>query len=170
MRKILLVSDNHGYTSEELDIHIKEADEIWHAGDMGSLDSLAIFNHKKKILRGVYGNVDGRDIRLTYKETDIFMVAGIKVVMTHIGGYPGRYPERIQRLLEEEKPNLFICGHSHILKVMPDIKNRLLHMNPGAYGHHGFHVVRTVLSFVIDGDKIKDVKAIELGLRGRINE
>jgi len=165
---ILLVSDNHGYISGELTEHISCADEIWHAGDMGTLESVAPFQFPDKIFRGVYGNVDGQDIRFTYPEVNIFTTCGIKVLMTHIGGYPGKYPERIQRLLSHEKPDLFICGHSHILKVMPDPKNHLLHMNPGAYGHHGFHLVRTVLTFTIDAGKISDVKAIELGLRGRV--
>ena len=168
MRNILLVSDNHGFFSDELDEHVSRTDEIWHAGDIGSPESLKPFQQKGKILRCVYGNIDGQDIRLTYKETEIFTTEGLKVVMTHIGGYPGRYAARIQALLFKEKPNLFVCGHSHILKVMPDHKNNLLHMNPGAYGHHGFHVVRTVLSFTIAEGIIKDVKAVELGLRGRI--
>lgn len=167
MRNILLVSDNHGFYSSELDSFISAADEIWHAGDIGPVESLTCFQKKGKTFRAVYGNIDGQDVRLSYKEIEVFTVEGIKVVMTHIGGYPGRYATRIQTLLSREKPNLFICGHSHILKVIPDHKNNLLHMNPGAYGHHGFHVVRTALSFIINDGKIKDVKAIELGLRGR---
>lgn len=144
------------------------ANEIWHAGDMLTMESLLPFQRKGKIFRAVFGNVDGQDIRFSFPEVNIFNVEGVKVLMTHIGGYPGKYADRIQRLLSFEQPNLFICGHSHILKVMPDPKNNLLHMNPGAYGHHGFHVVRTVLTFSIHQGKIFEVKAIELGLRGRV--
>jgi putative phosphoesterase len=168
MVKILLVSDNHGFSSSELDAHVLDVNEIWHAGDIGAQESLLPFRKKGKELRGVYGNIDGSDIRLTFPETLVFTVEGLKVVMTHIGGYPGHYPARIQQLLSRELPDLFVCGHSHILKVMPDHKNKLLHMNPGAYGHHGFHIVRTALTFTIEKGTIKDVKAIELGLRGRL--
>lgn len=168
MVRILLISDNHGFSSEELNEHIVHADEIWHAGDILTLDSIRPFQQEGKIFRAVFGNVDGQDIRFSFPEVNIFNLEGIKVLMTHIGGYPGKYPDRIQRLLSHEKPDLFICGHSHILKVMPDPKNNLLHMNPGAYGHHGFHVIRTVLTFNIQRGKIFDVKAIELGIRGRV--
>ena len=168
MTSVLLVSDNHGFVSNELDEHIKHADEIWHAGDILTMESIIPFQRKGEVFRAVFGNVDGQEIRFSFPEVNIFTVEDVKVLMTHIGGYPGKYPDRIRRLLAFENPDLFICGHSHILKVMPDATNNLLHMNPGAYGHHGFHVVRTVLTFSLDKGKISDVKAIELGIRGRV--
>lgn len=167
MVKILLVSDNHGYMSKELDHIIEGVDEIWHAGDIGDIDSLKPFQVPGKTLRCVFGNIDGPDIRHIYKENEIFEIGGLKVFMTHIGGFPGKYPGRIQKVIQEEKPNIFICGHSHILKVLPDHKNNLLHMNPGAYGQYGFHLVRTVLTFSIENQKVTQMNVIELGLRGR---
>lgn len=167
MTRVVLLSDNHSYFHDEILPFVQSADEVWHAGDIGLAASIQPIIDRGKKFRAVYGNIDGQDIRLSYKETEVFTVEGVKVVMTHIGGYPGKYAARIQALLSKEKPALFICGHSHILKVMPDHKNKLLHMNPGAYGHHGFHVVRTILTFSIHDGIIQDVKAVELGLRGR---
>jgi hypothetical protein len=116
--------------------------------------------------RGVYGNIDDKSVKDVFGLNEIFVCEGIKVLMTHIGGYPGKYTARVHQLLKEHKPNLYICGHSHICKVVPDKVNNLLHMNPGAYGHHGFHKVRTILKFDIHQGKIENLRAVELGLRG----
>ena len=164
MKKILLISDTHNYLEPKLHKHILEADEVWHGGDIGQIklcDDIAAL----KPFRAVFGNVDGQDIRIVYPEHLFFDCEGVKVYMTHIGGYPGKYPARIKATLQEEKPGLFICGHSHILKVMYDQELQLLHMNPGACGIHGFHNVKTALRFEIDGKEIKNLAVIELGSR-----
>lgn len=166
--KIALISDNHSYVGDDVLQHLKDADEIWHAGDIGSLESLQPIIDLGKPFRAVYGNIDTEDVRARYPLNDVWEVEGLKVLMTHIGGYPGRYKKRVRALLMEEKPDLYICGHSHILKVMRDQELHLIHMNPGAYGHHGFHKFRTILTFVIDEGRIRDVNAVELGIRGRI--
>lgn len=166
--RILLVSDNHSFVSNELDPYISWADEIWHAGDIGDLESLSPFLSSGKKFRAVYGNIDTADIRFAYPSEISFEIGGIHVFMTHIGGYPRKYAPNIARKLQALKPDLFICGHSHILKVLPDPKFSLIHMNPGAYGHHGFHKIRTVLKFEISGGKIEAVEAVELGLRGTV--
>lgn len=167
MRSIALISDNHSYWGQDVMQHVLDSDEIWHAGDIGTLESIAPMMAIKPF-RAVYGNIDDTTIRHEFLLNDIFTIEGIKVFMTHIGGYPGRYSTRVHDILKHEKPNLYICGHSHICKVMPDKKLGLLHMNPGAYGHHGFHAVRTLLKFDIDSGEIKNLRAIELGLRGRL--
>lgn len=153
---------------DDVKSHLQEADEIWHAGDIGQitiLDSLKSFN---KPLRIVYGNIDDKDMRNIVPRDEIFTCEGLKVYMTHIGGYPGRYVKRVKSDLEKEPPGLYICGHSHILKVMPDKKIGLLHMNPGACGIVGFHKFRTLLRFEIDQGKISNLNAIELGLRSTV--
>jgi uncharacterized protein len=165
MKKIALISDNHSYYHQEILPHLEDADEIWHAGDIGDLNSVALFREMKPF-RAVYGNIDDQSVRELYGENDIFECEGLKVYMTHIGGYPGKYNARVLNIIKAEKPGLYICGHSHICKVMPDKINHLIHMNPGAYGHHGFHKIRTMLRFDIDSGKISNVRAIEFGLRG----
>lgn len=164
MKKILLISDTHGYLDKGLNKHIEAADEVWHAGDIGTID-LCLEIEKTKPLKAVYGNIDGQDIRLGYPENLIFNCEGVKIFMTHIGGYPGRYPAKIKQILREEKPKIFICGHSHILKVMFDKELNLLHINPGAAGIHGFHQVKTAVRFEIEGSEIKNLAIIELGSR-----
>lgn len=162
--KIGLLSDTHGWLEERIFHHFAHCDEIWHAGDIGTselTDKLAAF----KPLRAVYGNIDGAALRRTYPENLHFEIAGLKVFMTHIGGYPGKYPTRIREQIMAEKPGLFICGHSHILKVMPDKQYNLLHINPGAAGNHGFHRVKTLVRFEIENGKIGQLQAIELGPR-----
>lgn len=162
--KIGLLSDTHGWLEERVFHHFAHCDEIWHAGDIGTselTDKLAAF----KPLRAVYGNIDGAALRRTYPENLHFEIAGLKVFMTHIGGYPGKYPTRILEQIMAEKPGLFICGHSHILKVMPDKQYNLLHINPGAAGNHGFHRVKTLVRFEIENGKIGQLQAIELGPR-----
>ena len=164
MKRIGLLSDTHGYIDEQILDHFKECDEIWHAGDWGNSivnDTLESF----KPVRGVYGNIDGKENRLIYPKDLVFEIEGVKVYMTHIGGYPTRYNKDSRPIILEEKPNLFISGHSHILKVIPDNKMNLLHMNPGAAGKHGFHQMRTMLRFEIDNGKIENLQVIELGKR-----
>jgi putative phosphoesterase len=163
--KIALISDNHSYAGDEVTAHLHDVDEIWHAGDIGDLASIEPFQKMAKF-RAVYGNIDDQSVKYQFGLNEIFMCEGLKVFMTHIGGYPGKYTFRVNKLIKEEKPNLYICGHSHICKVLPDRINDLLHMNPGAYGHHGFHKVRTILKFEINQTKIENLRVVELGLRG----
>ena len=164
MTKILLLSDTHGHMDEAILKYAAQADEIWHAGDIGSLvvtDALKAL----KPVRGVHGNIDDHIIQREFPENNRFMCEDVDVWITHIGGYPNRYDVRIREEIRNNSPKLFICGHSHILKVMYDKKLELLHMNPGACGKHGFHQVRTMLRFVINGDRITDLEVIELGKR-----
>ncbi|MGD1845625.1 MAG: metallophosphoesterase family protein [Salibacteraceae bacterium] len=165
MTRIGLISDTHGYLDQRVFDLFEACDEIWHAGDIGTLqvtDALADF----KPLRAVYGNIDGHKIRAAHPEHQRFVCESVSVWMTHIGGYPGRYAPPVREAIRQNPPRLFICGHSHILKVMPDKKLGLIHMNPGAAGKHGFHKVRTLLRFTVDGEQLKDLEAIELGKRG----
>ena len=164
MINILLLSDTHGYIDDQILKFVKQADEVWHAGDIGDLkvtDAITRF----KPLRAVYGNIDNAKIRNEFSLDNEFTIENIRVFMTHIGGYPQRYDRRIKENLQSDPPDLFISGHSHILKVMPDKKLDLLHMNPGAVGKQGFHNVRTMLRFSIDKKEIKNLEVIELGKR-----
>jgi hypothetical protein len=144
--------------------HLKDADEIWHAGDWGTY---AVAEQLKSIapIRGVYGNIDGQDIRIEYPKVIRFACENVTVLITHIGGYPGRYAPDIRPTLQANPPDLFICGHSHILKVVRDPKLKLLHINPGAAGRHGFHKVRTLVRFEVGGKEIKNLRVVELGPR-----
>jgi putative phosphoesterase len=167
MIRIGLISDTHSFLDEAVFKHFETCDEIWHAGDFGNAtvaEKLADF----KPLRGVYGNVDGQDIRSIYPEHLRFTCEEVNVYMTHIGGYPPRYNAAVLKELRARPTQLFICGHSHILKVMYDEKLQCLHMNPGAAGNQGWHKVRTLLRFTIDGKNMKDCEVIELGKRGAI--
>jgi len=164
MTRIGLLSDTHSFIDEGIMKHLDSCDEIWHAGDFGNIgvaDRLA----ELKPLKGVYGNIDGQDIRKVYPEDLRFHCEEVDVWMTHIGGYPGRYHPRVKKPLEADPPQLFICGHSHILKVMFDEKLQCLHINPGAAGKQGWHTVRTLLRFSIDGNRILDMEVVELGGR-----
>jgi putative phosphoesterase len=164
MMKIGLISDTHSYLDDAVFKHFDKCDEIWHAGDFGSLalaDQLSSF----KPLRGVYGNIDGSDLRSVYPEKIRFNCEEMSVFMTHIGGYPGRYDARIREEIYANPPGIFISGHSHILKVIYDKKIGSLHLNPGAAGKHGWHKVRTLLRFNIRDKKIHDLEVIELGNR-----
>ncbi|SMC76951.1 metallophosphoesterase family protein [Moheibacter sediminis] len=164
MTKILLLSDTHSYIDERILEYASKADEVWHAGDIGDLkvtDELS----KATQLRAVYGNIDNAEIRKEFPLNNRFTVEGIDVLMTHIGGYPGKYSPAIREEIYENPPKLFICGHSHILKVMPDKKLNLLHMNPGACGIYGFHQIRTMIRFEINSGKIENPEVIELGKR-----
>lgn len=160
MKKILLLSDTHSYIDEKILKYVKQADEVWHAGDIGDI-SVTDAIQKLKPLKAVYGNIDNAEIRAEFPENNRFMCEGVAVWITHIGGYPGAYNIRVREALRANPPRLFICGHSHILKVMPDKKLNLLHMNPGAVGKHGFHKIRTMLRFTIDGGKIDNLEVIE---------
>jgi len=165
--RILLLSDTHSYIDDAIIAYAKEADEIWHAGDIGSMD-VANTLAKEKPLIGVYGNIDDNEIRNNFKEVEIFDRLGISVFMTHIGGTPPRYTPKLKAELIKNKPKLFVCGHSHILRVLPDHKNGIIYMNPGAAGQQGFHSVRTMLRFEIKNSQIVNLAAIELGKRGAI--
>ena len=164
MTRIGLISDTHGFLDDAVFRHFEHCDEIWHAGDFGNIelaDRLAAF----KPLKGVYGNIDDKDVRIVYPEDLRFKCEQVDVLMTHIGGYPGRYNPRIKNELNQTSPDLFITGHSHILKVMYDKKISCLHLNPGAAGKHGWHKVRTLLRFCISEEKIHTLEAIEIGVR-----
>ena len=160
MKKILLLSDTHGYIDNEILKYVEHADEVWHAGDIGDL---SVTDEIKKLmpLRAVYGNIDGNKIRSEFPEHDRFMCEEVDVWMTHIGGYPNKYDRRVREEIIKNPPKLFISGHSHILKVMNDKKLGLLHMNPGAVGKYGFQKVRTMLRFIINGKDIKELEVIE---------
>lgn len=164
MIKILLLSDTHSFIDEQILKFVKQADEIWHAGDIGSLKVTDTIK-KLKPLRAVYGNIDDKDARAEFPLDNKFVVDGVSVWITHIGGYPNRYDQRIKEELKNNRPKLFICGHSHILKIQYDKKLNLLHLNPGAAGKHGFHKVRTMLRFEIDKGEIKNMEIIELANR-----
>lgn len=165
MTKILLLSDTHSHMDEKILKYARQADEIWHAGDIGSL---AVTDALRKIkpVRAVYGNIDNKDIQMEFPLNNRFKCEEVDVLITHIGGYPPKYNSRTKDLIRENPPKLFICGHSHILKVMWDKKLGVLHMNPGACGKYGFHQVRTMLRFVIHGKDIKNLEIVELGKRG----
>jgi putative phosphoesterase len=162
--KILLLSDTHSYLDEAILKYVKLADEVWHVGDIGEI---TVTDTLKKIkpLRAVYGNIDGTEARAEFPLDNRFVIDGLDVWMTHIGGYPNKYNPRIKEMIKENPPKLFISGHSHILKVQYDQKLQLLHMNPGAAGKHGFHQVRTMLRFEIVKGEITNLEVIELGNR-----
>ncbi len=164
MLKIGLLSDTHACWDDKYGKYFAECDEIWHAGDIGS-EELAARLAALKPLRAVYGNIDGQELRIQYPQTLHFTVEQVGVMMTHIGGYPGRYAPGVRAELIKTKPDLFITGHSHILKVIYDKSLHCLCINPGAAGKSGFHQVRTLVRFVIDGKAIKDLEVIELGNR-----
>lgn len=164
MKTIGLISDTHGYLDEAVFKHFEKCDEIWHAGDFGTLEIADQLNAFKP-LKGVYGNIDGQDIRLQYPEHLKFDCEELKVWITHIGGYPGRYSPGIREEIYRNPPGLFITGHSHILKVIYDKKISCLHLNPGAAGKQGWHKVRTLLRFCISGEKIHNLDVIELANR-----
>lgn len=165
MKKILLLSDTHSYIDDQILKFVKLADEVWHVGDIGDLRVTDTIK-KLKPLRAVYGNIDDSDARLEFPLDNKFTIEETTVWMTHIGGYPNKYNQRIREEIRLNSPKIFISGHSHILKVQFDKKLNLLHLNPGAAGNHGFHKVRTMLRFEIDKDQIKNLEIIELAKRG----
>ena len=164
--KIGLLSDTHGWLDERVFHYFEDCDEVWHAGDIGTLvviEQLAAF----KPIRAVHGNIDGQDIRMTYPQDQHFECEGLQVWMTHIGGKPPRYTPTVLSQLQQKVPDIFVCGHSHILRVMHDAQHPpLLYLNPGAAGREGFHKVRTLLRFEIKDRQVRDMQAIELGKRG----
>jgi putative phosphoesterase len=164
MKKILLLSDTHSHIDDVILKYINQSDEVWHAGDIGDLMVTDTIK-KLKSLRAVFGNIDNHEARKEFPLNNRFFCEGVDVWITHIGGYPGKYNVAIREEIKKNPPKLFICGHSHILKVQFDKQLNLLHMNPGAAGKHGFHQVRTMLRFEIDGNKIQQLEVIELGVR-----
>jgi putative phosphoesterase len=161
MKKILLLSDTHGHVDDHMMKYVKESDEVWHAGDIGTTqvtDTIASL----KPLRAVFGNIDNHELRLSFPEELLFECEDINIYMTHIGGRPNRYAKGISKKIKSIKPKIFICGHSHILKIQYDKVNQLLFINPGAIGKHGFHKVRTMVRFEIDKSDIKNIEVIEV--------
>ena len=164
MTRIGIISDTHGFLDQSVFIHFKKCDEVWHAGDFGNIQiANELASGTGVIIRGVYGNVDGPDIRAVYGEQLLFHCEDVKVLIQHIGGYPGRYAPGVKKEIEKEKVQLFVSGHSHILKIMYDGTLNCLHINPGAAGRQGWQTVRTIVRFTIEGKEIKDCEVIELG-------
>lgn len=166
--RIGVISDTHGYLDPKVFDHFKDCDEVWHAGDIGNLEISDKLNEKYKF-QAVYGNIDGHELRIQYPEFLFFKRNDVKVMMIHIGGKPPRYNQKVKKLIREYNPGILVCGHSHILKVEYDIQNKLLFMNPGAAGKHGFHKVRTLIRFSINGNKPEKMEVIELGPRSEIS-
>ena len=167
MKKIGLLSDTHGYFDPQFKHLFADCDEIWHAGDIGSV---AVLEEMEALhtTRVVYCNIDGHEIRIQTKEYLYFTLEGVSVAITHIAGRPGKYTSTVKQWLSDKSPDLFICGHSHILGVMRDKQYGFMYMNPGAAGIHGLHTERTALLFKLDNGKIKDLELIKLGKRGKI--
>lgn len=160
MTKVGIISDTHGFFDDKLRGFLSGVDEIWHAGDFGTLataDAIAAF----KPLRGVHGNVDDATLRVVYPKFQCFVCEEVRVVMTHIGGYPGRYEPRAREVIDQYAPRIFVSGHSHILRVMPDRTRNLLHINPGAAGFQGFHRVRTAVRLIVDGSELRELEVGE---------
>lgn len=165
--KIALISDSHSYIDQKTIKYLDDVDEIWHAGDIGSFDVMDALP-KGKLVRAVFGNIDDKAMQQEYPEWQEFSLEGVKVLMTHIGGKPPRYATGIKTKIKSASPVLFICGHSHICKVEFDKTVNCLYMNPGAIGQHGFHVMRTMLLFDLDGGKVQNLRVVELGKRGKV--
>ncbi len=166
--KVGLLSDTHSFLDEKIFDYFKEVDEIWHAGDIGDI-SVADSLEKFKPLRAVFGNIDGGQLRVRYPEDQIFVMEGVSVWMTHIGGYPPRYNFRTKNKIMQWNPKLFICGHSHILKIMPDLKRPgAICINPGAAGKHGFHHEKTIVRFELKEGGIRNMEVVKLGKRAKI--
>ena len=161
MKRIGILSDTHGHWDERLASFFAQCDELWHAGDIGNMATADTINAFKP-LKAVYGNIDDSLVRSTYPEILQFTCEDVNVLITHIGGYPKRYEKKITPILKSQKPNLFICGHSHILKVIYDKDYELLHINPGAAGISGFHLVRTAIRLTIDGSNMKEMEILEI--------
>jgi uncharacterized protein len=169
MKRVGLISDTHGYLDEMVLKHFENCDEIWHAGDFGTISIAkqleAIKSKNQVVVRGVYGNIDGHDVRSVYPAKLVWICEEVKILMLHIGGYPPRYNATAKVELLKHRPQLFISGHSHILKIMYDEKLQCLHMNPGSAGKQGWHSSRTIVRFAIEGKNMKDCEVIELGKR-----
>lgn len=163
MKKIGILSDTHSCWDDRFAIHFKDCDEIWHAGDIGDIDVIRRLENVAPVVRAVCGNIDHGQVLRRCKEVEQFTVEGVNVWLTHIGGYPGRYAPGVERQLIDNRIKLMVAGHSHILKVMPDPRLDLLHINPGAAGYHGWQKVRTLVRLTIDGPEMKELEVIELG-------
>ncbi len=164
MKYIGILSDTHGFLDPAIYTYFAGCDELWHAGDFGN--NVAEQLNAFKPVKGVFGNIDGSTIRQQFPETQLFTCEAVKVFITHIGGYPGHYERGVKQILQQQQPDLYICGHSHLLKIIRDpALNNLLHINPGAAGRSGFQQIRTLVRLKIEGRKIFDVEVIELGKR-----
>ena len=161
MKKILLLSDTHGYIDGHIMKYVNESDEVWHAGDIGSIEVKDTISNCKP-LRAVYGNIDAMELRLNFPKDLVFTCEGVRVFMTHIGGRPGRYAKDISQKLKSVQPKIFICGHAHILKIQFDKTHQVLFINPGAMGKQGFHKVRTMVRFELSREEIKNMEVIEV--------
>jgi len=164
LKKILLLSDTHGFIDDQILKFVKLTDEVWHAGDIGDIKVTDTIKNLKP-LRAVFGNIDNSEIRVEFPLNNRFSIEGVDVWITHIGGYPHRYSSSVKEEIQKNPPDVFISGHSHILKVMPDKKLDLLHLNPGAVGKHGMHQIRTMLRFEINNGKVENLEIIELEKR-----
>lgn len=168
--KIGLLSDTHGYLDPRVMEYFSGCDEIWHAGDIGSMDLVRDLE-KHRPFRAVFGNIDDREMQVRFPEDLRFTCEGVDVWMTHIGGAPPNYNPRVKKIFKTNPPKIFICGHSHILRVMSDPQfNQMLYVNPGAAGNHGFHPIKTMLRFELESGTIKNMEVIELGRRGQISK
>lgn len=163
MKRIGLLSDTHSCWDDRFATHFAGCDEIWHAGDVGCIDVIARLEGVAPVVRAVRGNIDSGAVVRRCKEIECFETEGVKVWMTHISGYPGRYAPGVRRMLAEERPKLMVCGHSHILRVQYDKELQMLHINPGAAGYHGWQRERTLVRFILDDGDIRDLEVIELG-------
>ncbi len=167
MKRIGVISDTHGFVHPRILAFFAGCDEIWHAGDIGTPDVIDRLE-KIAVVRAVYGNIDGPALRKDFPETALFTVEGLKVLMIHIGGYPGRYTPKSRTLIEKYRPGLFVAGHSHILKVMPDSRYGLLHINPGAAGNSGFHKSITAVRFRIENGRPSDLEVLDIDRKKKI--
>lgn len=163
MKRIGILSDTHSTWDERFATHFADCDEVWHAGDIGCIDVIRRLEEVVQVVRAVKGNIDSGVVARSFPESQSFTVEGVNVFLTHIGGYPGRYSPGIMRRIIDARARLFVCGHSHILKVMYDKELDALHINPGAAGHHGWHKERTLIKLTIDGSDMRDLEVIELG-------
>ena len=163
MKTIGILSDTHSCWDDRYAVHFKDCDEIWHAGDVGDIDIIRRLEDTAPVVRAVRGNIDHGDVCRECRETELFTTEGVTVWLTHIAGYPGRYAPGVARILADNRVNVMVCGHSHILKVMPDPRLGLLHINPGAAGYHGWQRERTLIRLVLDSGEASTLEVIELG-------
>lgn len=163
MKRIGLLSDTHSCWDDRYAVHFKDCDEIWHAGDVGDIDIIRRLEDTAPVVRAVRGNIDHGDVCRRCRESEIFEVEGLRVWLTHIAGYPGKYAPGVKNFLSANRIDIMVCGHSHILKVMPDRQLDLLHINPGAAGYHGWQKVRTLIRLIVDNGSINSLEVIELG-------
>ena len=161
MKKILLLSDTHDYIDGHIMKYVNESDEVWHAGDIGSIEVTDTISNSKP-LRAVYGNIDGMELRVSFPKDLVFTCEGVRVFMTHIGGRPGHYAKGISQQLKSVQPKIFVCGHAHILKIQFDKTHQVLFINPGAMGKHGFHKFRTMVRFELSKGEITNMEVVEV--------